>query len=105
MACSRVNFLVLSSLAGVINALVGEAATSASVAKQKQPYAVPKRRTGGQNELPGSGSPETGPMTDYVAYVFVSLGSVIICRLYELFLSDQGQATLQLRIRLSDLVI
>ena len=37
--------------------------------------------SGGQYELPGSGGPEAGPLTDYtsIAYVFASLGSVIIC--------------------------
>jgi len=35
-----------------------------------------------------SGRPEGGPGTDYVAYVFVFLGSIIICPLYELTLSD-----------------
>jgi len=40
------------------------------------------RRAGGQYELLWSGGPEAGSLTDYVAYVFVSLGNVIICRLY-----------------------
>jgi hypothetical protein len=34
---------------------------------------------------------------DYVAYVFVFLCSIIIYRLYQLTLSDQGQVTLQLQ--------
>jgi hypothetical protein len=39
-----------------------------------------------------------------VSYVFVFLGSTIICPLYKLTLSDQVQVTLQLRVSLSDLV-
>ena len=39
-----------------------------------------------------------------VTYVFVSLGSVTICRLYKLTLSHQAQVTLQLTVSLSDLV-
>jgi len=35
---------------------------------------------------------------DYVAYVLVFMGSIIICRFYKLKLSDQAQVTLQLRI-------
>jgi hypothetical protein len=31
---------------------------------------------------------------NYVAYAFVLLGSVIICQLYKLSLSDQAQASL-----------
>jgi hypothetical protein len=37
-----------------------------------------------------------GPVPQYVTYVFVTLGSVIICPLYKLSLSDQAQVTLQL---------
>jgi hypothetical protein len=55
---------------------------------------VPTGRGGSRYELP---EPE------YVAYVFVFLGS-IICRLYKLTLSDQAQVILQLRVSLSDLV-
>ena len=58
---------------------LGVAANSVSIDKQTQPYAVPNSRSGGQYELPGSGGPEAGPLTDYIAYVFASLGSVIIC--------------------------
>jgi hypothetical protein len=43
-------------------------------------------------ELPGPVSP--GP--DYVVYVFVFRGSIIICPLYKLPLSVQVQDTLQL---------
>ena len=48
--------------------------------------------------------PEGGPGPDYVACVFVFLGSIIIRRLYKLILSDQARVTLQLRVTLSDLV-
>jgi hypothetical protein len=40
----------------------------------------------------------------YVAYVFVFLGSIIICQLYKLTLAAQAQVTLQLRVSCSDLV-
>jgi len=39
----------------------------------------------------------TGPK--YVTYVFVFLGSIIVCSLYKLTLSDQAQVTLQLWVR------
>ena len=39
-----------------------------------------------------------------ITYIFVCLGSVIICRLNKLTLSDQVQVTLQLTVSLSDLV-
>jgi hypothetical protein len=45
-----------------------------------------------------------GPAPDYVAYVFNFVGSIPICRLYKLALSDQAQVALQLRTSLSDLV-
>jgi hypothetical protein len=45
-------------------------------------------------QLPGPGGLECGPGPDYVAYVFVFLDGIIICRLYELTLSDQTQVTL-----------
>jgi hypothetical protein len=44
------------------------------------------------------------PGPDNIAYVFVFLGSVIICQVYKLTLSDQAQVTLQLTVSLSDLV-
>jgi hypothetical protein len=49
----------------------------------------------------GSGG---GPRPEYVAYVFVFLGSAIICQLYKLNLPDQVQVTVQLTVSLSDLV-
>lgn len=42
-----------------------------------------------------------GPEPENVAYIFVFLGSIIICRWYKLILSDQAQVPLQLG--LSDL--
>jgi hypothetical protein len=44
----------------------------------------------------------SGP--DYIAYVFIFLGSTIICLLYKLTLSAQDQVTLQLTASLSDIV-
>jgi hypothetical protein len=35
---------------------------------------------------------------------FVFVGTIVICRLYKLTLSDQAQPTLQLRVSLSDFV-
>ena len=43
------------------------------------------------------------PGCEYVAYIFVFLGS-IICRLYKLNFSEEAQVTLKLGIGLSDLV-
>jgi hypothetical protein len=40
-----------------------------------------------------------GPRPDYVAYVFACLGSIIICLLYKLTLSDRAQTTLRLTAR------
>jgi hypothetical protein len=45
-----------------------------------------------------------GPGPNYVAYVFVFLGRIIMCRLYKLTLSDEAQVTLQLTVSLPDLV-
>ena len=39
---------------------------------------VPKKLGKNRYKLPGLGSPERGPESDYVAYVFVFLGTVII---------------------------
>jgi hypothetical protein len=44
-----------------------------------------------------------GPGVDYVTYVRVFLGSIIICRPYKLTLSDQAKVALQLRVCLCDL--
>jgi len=59
-----------------------------------------RREEGSRYKLPGPGDPEGGQGTDYdyVAYVFVFLRSVIICRPYKLTLSDQAQVTLQLTV-------
>jgi hypothetical protein len=54
-------------------------------------------------KLRGPGSPEGGPSSDYLAYVFVFLGSIIIFRQYKSNLSDYAQDTLATD-RLSDLV-
>ena len=43
-----------------------------------------------------------GSRPDYFAYVFVFLGSTIICRLYKVTLSDQTQVSLKMRDSLSD---
>jgi hypothetical protein len=43
------------------------------------------------------------PGLGYVAYFFVFLGGIIICRLYRLTLSDQAWVTLQLTVSPSDL--
>jgi hypothetical protein len=56
------------------------------------------QRQGGGGRKPvqitGARRSERGP--DYVAYVFVFLCSIIICRSYKSTLSDQAQVTLQL---------
>jgi hypothetical protein len=67
------------------------------------PLPVPTRR-GSRCKLPGSGCPEEGLETEYDAYVFIFLGSIITCQLYESTLSHQAQVTLQRTARLSDLV-
>jgi hypothetical protein len=66
--------------------------------------AVPTREGGSRYKLQGPGGPEGGPGPDYVAYVYVFLSSIILCRLYKLTLSDQVQVIVQLRVSLSDLV-
>jgi hypothetical protein len=43
-------------------------------------------------KLPGPGRPEWVPGPDYVAYVFVFLGSIIIRRLNKLSHSHQSQS-------------
>ena len=55
-------------------------------------------------KLPGAGHSEGGPGSDYVAYEFVFLYSIIVFRFYRLTLSDQAQVTLQLTVSLYDLV-
>jgi hypothetical protein len=50
---------------------------------------VPTRMGWGQDyKSPGPSRLEGGLCCDCVAYVFVSVGSSIICRLYKLTLSD-----------------
>jgi hypothetical protein len=65
-----------------------------------------KETGGGGNwyKLPVPGGPEGGLGPDYVAYVFVFLDYIIICRLYKLSVSDQTQVTQQLRVSFSDFV-
>jgi hypothetical protein len=67
---------------------------------------VPTRREEGGNRyiLPEPGGPKGVPGPDCVAYVFVLLGSIIICGLHKLTVSDQAQVTLQLTVSLYDLV-
>ena len=48
---------------------------------------------GSRYKLPEPGYLVRSPKTDNVEYVFVSLCSLIICRLYKLTLSDQVQVT------------
>jgi hypothetical protein len=57
-----------------------------------------------EEKLGKAGTNYRGPEFDNVAYVSAFLGSIIICRLYKLALSDQAQVTLQLTVSLSDLV-
>jgi hypothetical protein len=54
-------------------------------------------------QITGARKSGKGPGPDNVAYV-AFLGSIIVCRLYKLTLSDQAQVTLQLTVSLSDLV-
>jgi len=51
-----------------------------------------------------SGSPEGCLGPDYVAYVFVFLGSIIICRTHKLKHADEAQVSLQLTGSISDSV-
>jgi len=53
-------------------------------------------RWGKPVQITGAQRPGKGP--DYMAYVFVFLGSISICRSYKSTLSDQAQLTLQLRV-------
>ena len=55
-----------------------------------------ERGRGSRYKLPGPGGPDGGPGPDYVAYVFVYLGTIIICLLYKLTLSAQAQVSLEL---------
>lgn len=62
-------------------------------------FHCPREGKGGRSlyKLPEPGTPEWGPVLDYVAYVSVFLGSISICRLHKLTLSDQTHITLQMR--------
>lgn len=61
---------------------------------------APTKRGGSRYKLPRSG----GPGPDYVAYVVVFLGAIIICRVSKLYLSDQAQVTLHTKVSPSDLL-
>jgi len=56
------------------------------------------RQGGNRYKLQGPSCPEGGPGPDYVAYVFVSLGCIIICPFHKWTHSDKAQVTLQLTI-------
>jgi hypothetical protein len=56
-----------------------------------QLHALETLPTGGESRYK---LPEPGLRPDSVAYVFVFLGSIIICPLYKFTLSDQAQVTL-----------
>jgi hypothetical protein len=59
---------------------------------------VPTKGWGSRYKLPGPGGLEGHPEPDYVAHVFVFVGSVVICQLYKLILSDNAQVTLQMTV-------
>lgn len=48
-----------------------------------QIWTVPSRRMGSRYKLRGPGGPIGDPRPDNVAYVFVFLGSIIMCLLYK----------------------
>jgi hypothetical protein len=69
------------------------------VIRQSIVTATPQcRRNGGRSryKLQGPGRPEWGPTMLHIFMYFS--GSIIICRLYKLTLTDQPQATLQLTV-------
>jgi hypothetical protein len=51
-----------------------------------------------------TGARRPGKEPEYMAYVFVFLGSISICRSFKSTLSDQAQVTLQLRVSHFDFV-
>ena len=53
-----------------------------------QKLTVTMRGQAARYKLPGPGGPERDPGLNYIAYVFVFLGSIIICRMYKLTLSE-----------------
>ena len=63
---------------------------------------VPSRRGGEPGKSYRDLAVREGP--DYVTYVFVFLGSIILCAPYKFNLSDQAQITLKLTISLTDQV-
>jgi hypothetical protein len=70
--------------------------------KLSRPICSADERAGKPVQITGAWRFGRGP--GYIAYVFVFLGSIIICRRYRLTLSDQAQVTLKLGVSLSDLV-
>jgi hypothetical protein len=62
--------------------------------------AVLTRGRASRFKLPVPGRPGGGQGPEYFAYVFVFLGSIIICRLYKLKVSAQAKVTLQVRVSL-----
>jgi hypothetical protein len=79
---------------GVIDSYVlcGMCQNRSRILKKKQ------RRMQCQRQGSEGGSRYKLPGPDCVVYVFISLGSIIICRLYKLTLSDRAQVTLQLTV-------
>jgi hypothetical protein len=69
-------------------------------------YFILCRIDGGEPDIkllgPDDSEGASGP--DYVAHILVFLGSIILCPLYKLTLSDQVQIILQLGVSISDLV-
>jgi hypothetical protein len=61
-------------------------------------------RGGHPYQIPESGNSKRGPGPKYFAYVLISLHNIITWRVYKLTLSEQAQVTVQLTVRLSDLV-
>jgi hypothetical protein len=91
------NSLVFSCQYHSTNAPYSFSCTCCSYWKDK--WVGPMRGRGSQYKLVGPSSLEWGLESGYVAYVFIFLGSIIICHLYRLTLSDQAQVILQLRVR------
>ena len=57
-----------------------------------------------RHKLPETDIPKGDPGLDDIAYVFVFLGIIIICRSYKLTLSDRAQLSRQLTVTFVDLV-
>jgi hypothetical protein len=82
------------------NLIILSLATVSTLNHFIDPISAVEGRWGGRKpvQVIGVGGPEGGPWSHYVAYVLVFLGSIIICRLYRLTLSDKAIVTLQLTI-------